>query len=86
MQTGYQYCATLTTAIFALFTTEATGTGVVSFYKFNCTLMSTNLRQPDVIREPDCPVRRAEERDRGLPKRDKHTASLLSVGGGKLYD
>lgn len=30
--------------------------------------MSVNLRQADVIWEPDRPVRRAEERDRGLPK------------------
>lgn len=44
------------------------GTGVQSFYKFNCALMSVNLRQADVIWEPDRPVRRAEERDRGLPK------------------
>lgn len=76
MQTGYQYCATLTTAICALCRTEAAGTGVRSFDKFNCALMSVNLRQPDAIWEPDCPVRRAEERDRGLPKR-KQTQCLL---------
>lgn len=52
-----------------------TGTGVQSFYKFNCALMSANLRQPDAIWEPDCPVRRAEERDRGLPK-EKQTRSV----------
>ena len=54
--------------LFGIVWNRGTGTGVQSFYKFNCALMSVNLRQADVIWEPDRPVRRAEERDRGLPE------------------
>jgi len=79
MQTGYQCCATHTKRPFGLVWNAGTGTGVQSFDKFNCALMSANLRQPDAIWEPDCPVRRAEEkRQRPPKKRNKHTASLRS--------
>lgn len=76
MQTCYQYCATLTTAIWAIVWDRGTRTEVQSFYKFNCALMSANLRQPDAIWEPDCPVRRAEERDR--PPKEKQTHNVSS--------
>lgn len=52
-----------------------TSTGLQSFYKFNCTLIRANLRQPDAIWEPDCPVRRADQRNKGLPERNKHVSS-----------
>lgn len=75
MQTGYQYCATLTIAV-GIVLNRGTGTGVRSFYKFNCALMSTNLRQPDAIREPQRPARRAEERDREASQRETNTLQV----------
>lgn len=84
MQTGYQCCDTLTFAIWHCVEQRQRDSGAELFYKFNCAPMSTNLRQPDAIWEPDCPVRRAEERD--LPNRNKHTVSLLILGGDELHD
>lgn len=81
MQTGYQCCATLTGAPLAPRGTRAPGQQSRAFYKFNCAFMSANLRQPDAIWEPDCPVRRAQERDRGLPK-EKQTRSVASSSAG----
>lgn len=58
--------------------------GAQSFYKFNDTLMSSNLKQPDAIMESGCPVRRAEGRDRGLQNRNKQP--FLIGGADKVND
>lgn len=78
MQTGYQVLCHTQRLFVHCVEQRQPRTGVQSFYKFNCALMSANLRQPDAICEPDCPVGRAEEKRQRLPK-EKQTQCLHRV-------